>query len=72
MRQPAPRFRDDRWAYGDLHFHGQGTDNEGESGYNYRGVIRAMGAMGLDFVLATEHASDSDQILDVDYMETRF
>ena len=64
---PLPRFRDNRWAYGDLHFHGQGTDNEGELGYGYRGVLRAMGAMGLDFVLAVEHASDSDQILDIDY-----
>lgn len=64
---PLPRFHDNRWAYGDLHFHGQGTDNEGEAGYNYRGVVRAMGAMGLDFVLAVEHASDSDQILDLDY-----
>ncbi len=64
---PLPRFHDARWAYGDLHFHGQGTDNEGESGYSYRNVIRAMGSLGLDFVLATEHASDSDQILDADY-----
>jgi hypothetical protein len=64
---PLPRFGDSRWAYGDLHYHGQGTDNEGESGYSYRGVIRAMGAMGLDFVLAVEHASDSAQILDIDY-----
>jgi hypothetical protein len=64
---PLPRFRDNRWAYGDLHFHGQGTDNEGEAGYNYRGIIRAMGALGLDFVLATEHASDSNQVLDVDW-----
>ena len=53
-----PRFNDARWAYGDLHFHGQGTDNEGEDGYSYRSVIRAMGAMGIDFVLASEHASD--------------
>jgi hypothetical protein len=64
---PLPRFGDNRWAYGDLHYHGQGTDNEGESGYSYRGIIRAMGAMGLDFVLATEHASDSAQFLDIDY-----
>ena len=62
---PLPRF-DQRWLYGDLHYHAQGTDNEGESAYNYRGVVRAMGAMGLDFVFATEHASDSEQIVDVD------
>ncbi|WP_146909133.1 hypothetical protein [Arenimonas daejeonensis] len=63
---PLPRF-DQRWAYGDLHYHGQGTDNEGEEGYGYRGTLKAMGAMGLDFVFATEHASDSRQIVDVDY-----
>ncbi|HEX6099051.1 MAG TPA: hypothetical protein VF432_22250 [Thermoanaerobaculia bacterium] len=62
---PLPRF-DNRWLYGDLHYHSQGTDNEGESGYNYRGVVRAMGAMGMDFVFATEHASSSEQIVDVD------
>jgi hypothetical protein len=60
---PLPRF-DSRWLYGDLHYHAQGTDNEGESAYNYRGVIRAMGALGLDFVLAAEHASNSRQIVD--------
>jgi hypothetical protein len=60
-----PRF-DDRWLYGDLHYHSQGTDNEGESGYSYRAVAQAMGAMGLDFAFATDHASDSEQIVDVD------
>lgn len=54
------------WAYGDLHYHSQGTDNEGESGYNYRGVSRAMQAIGLDFLWATEHASASNQIVDAD------
>ena len=62
---PLPRFGSG-WLYGDLHYHSQGTDNEGESAYNYRGVIRAMGAMGLDFAFATEHASNSKQIVDVD------
>lgn len=38
------------------------TDNEGESGYAYRNVVRALGAMGLDFVFATDHASNSVQI----------
>ncbi|HEY5948811.1 MAG TPA: hypothetical protein VIV40_25145 [Kofleriaceae bacterium] len=57
---PLPRF-DDRWAYGDLHYHSQGTDNEGESGYGYRATLHAISAVGLDFVLATEHASDSGQ-----------
>lgn len=33
---------------------------------SYRSVVRAMGAMGLDFVLATEHASDSEQVIDAD------
>lgn len=62
---PLPRF-DNRWLYGDFHYHSQGTDNEGEAGYNYRGVIRAMGAMGLDFLFATDHASSSGQIVDAD------
>jgi hypothetical protein len=60
-----PRFGPD-WLYGDLHYHSQGTDNEGESGHSYRGVLRAMGPMGLDFAFATEHASNSPQIIDVD------
>lgn len=64
-REALPRFNSN-WLYGDLHYHSQGTDNEGESGYNYRGVVRAMGAMGLDFAFATEHASSSEQIIDAD------
>ena len=63
--EPLPRF-DKRWLYGDFHYHSQGTDNEGEAGYNYRGVIRAMGALGLDFVFAVDHASSSEQIIDAD------
>ncbi len=63
--EPLPRF-DNRWVYGDFHYHSQGTDNEGEAGYNYRGVIRAMGAMGMDFLFATEHASSSEQVIDAD------
>lgn len=63
--EPLPRF-DRRWVYGDLHYHSQGTDNEGESGYNYRGVVRTMGAMGLDFLFATDHASNSEQLMDLD------
>lgn len=62
---PLPRFGSG-WAYGDLHYHSQGTDNEGESAYNYRGVLEAMGAIGLSFVFATEHASASEQIVDAD------
>ncbi len=62
---PLPRFNN-HWVYGDLHYHGQGNDNEGESAYNYRGIVRAMGAMGLDFLFAAEHASDSEQIIDGD------
>ncbi len=62
---PLPRF-DAGWLYGDLHYHAQGTDNEGEAGYHNRGVIRAIGAMGVDFVLASDHASASEQIVDVD------
>lgn len=63
---PLPRFDDDRWLYGDLHYHSQSTDNEGESGYAYRAVAAALGALGVDFVFATDHASDSEQIVDVD------
>jgi hypothetical protein len=63
---PLPRFEDDRWLYGDLHYHSQGTDNEGESAYSYRAVVEAMGAMGIDFTYATDHASDSRQIVDID------
>jgi hypothetical protein len=44
---PLPRF-DNRWLYGDLHYHSQGTDNEGEAAYNYRGVLRAMGALDAE------------------------
>ncbi len=59
--RPLPRFGD-AWLYGDLHYHSQMTDNEGETGYSYRNVVRAMGAMGLDFVFATDHASNGQQI----------
>jgi hypothetical protein len=59
--QPLPKF-DASWAYGDLHYHSQGTDNDGESGYSYRGTLQAMSAMGLDFAFATDHASNSPQI----------
>ena len=62
---PLPRF-DNRWIYGDLHYHSQGTDNEGEAGYNFRGVVRALGAMGVDFAVASDHASASEQIVDAD------
>ncbi len=60
--KPLPRFGSE-WSYGDLHYHSQGTDNEGEMGVSYRGTIQAMKAMGLDFVFATEHASDSEQLV---------
>jgi hypothetical protein len=63
--EPLPRFGRG-WVYGDLHYHSQGTDNEGEAGHNYRGVVRAMGALGLDFAFATEHASSSSQVTDAD------
>lgn len=62
---PLPRF-DDGWLYGDLHYHSQSTDNEGESGYAYRAVATTLAAMGVDFVFATDHASDSEQIVDAD------
>lgn len=58
---PLPRFADN-WLYGDFHYHSQMTDNEGESGYSYRNVARALGASGMDFVFATDHASNGVQI----------
>jgi hypothetical protein len=58
---PLPRF-DSRWAYGDLHYHSQGTDNDGESAYSYRGALQGMAAIGLDFAFATDHASNSRQL----------
>lgn len=63
--QGLPRFGEN-WVYGDLHYHSQGTDNEGESAYAYRPTLQAMRAMGLDFAFATEHASDSGQVTDMD------
>ena len=50
------------WAYGDLHFHSQGTDNTGEMGYSYRSALQAMNAMGLDFAIASDHASNNTQV----------
>ena len=58
---PLPRFSN-QWLYGDLHYHSQMTDNEGESAYAYRSVVRALGALGMDFVFATDHASSSTQV----------
>ncbi|MEA3277715.1 MAG: hypothetical protein U9Q81_21010 [Pseudomonadota bacterium] len=59
---PLPKF-DDRWVYGDLHYHSQGTNNDGESAYAYRGALHAMSALGLGFAFATDHASNSRQIV---------
>ena len=59
--ESLPRFGTG-WTYGDLHYHSQGTDNEGEMGVSYSGTVQAMKAMGLDWVFATEHASDSAQL----------
>jgi hypothetical protein len=58
---PLPRFGPE-WLYGDVHYHSQMTDNEGESAYSYRNVARALGATGFDFVFATDHASDGEQV----------
>lgn len=60
--EPLPRFGAD-WLYGDVHYHSQSTDNEGESAYSYRNVVRALGASGFDFVFATDHASNSEQVI---------
>ncbi len=58
---PLPRFGKD-WLYGDLHYHSQMSDNEGESAYSYRNVVRVLGALGMDFVFATDHASGGVQV----------
>ncbi|MGD9850864.1 MAG: hypothetical protein AB7T38_06340 [Nitrospirales bacterium] len=58
---PLPRFGND-WLYGDFHYHSQMTDNEGESAYSYRNVVRVLGALGMDFVFATDHASGGTQV----------
>jgi hypothetical protein len=65
--EPLPRFGSG-YVYGDLHYHSQGTDNEGESAYAYRPTLQAMRALGLDFLFATDHASagTDGQITDVD------
>lgn len=63
--EPLPSFGRG-WVYGDLHYHSQGTHNEGESGHPYRAVVRAMGTMGLGFAFATDHASYSEQLVDLD------
>lgn len=62
---PLPRFSDN-WAYGDLHYHSQGTDNEGESAHSYRNVVYALSAIGLDFTFATDHASASEKIMSIE------
>ncbi|PHR61081.1 MAG: hypothetical protein COA43_05425 [Robiginitomaculum sp.] len=59
---PLPKFNKN-WYYGDIHYHSQGTDNDGESGYSYRSALQAMSALGLDFAFATDHASNSKQII---------
>jgi hypothetical protein len=70
--EPLPRFGTS-YVYGDLHYHSQGTDNEGESAYAYRPTLQAMRAMGLDFLFATDHASASadGQTTDIDEIFVR-
>ena len=63
--QPLPKFGAG-WVYGDIHYHSQGTDNEGESGISYRAVMQTMKAMGLDFIIASDHASSGIQLTDID------
>ncbi len=61
---PLPRFSSG-WAYGDLHYHSEGTDNDGESATSYRAALAAMKAMGIDYAFATDHASDGPQLTGV-------
>lgn len=59
-KAPLPKFGDD-YAYGDLHYHSQGTDNAGEVGYSYRESFYAANAIGLDFLLFSDHANNVAQ-----------
>lgn len=58
---PLPRFGDG-WVYGDVHYHSQATDNEGESALSFRASLAAMKAMGLDYAFATDHTSGGTQV----------
>ncbi|MDR7123012.1 hypothetical protein [Rheinheimera soli] len=68
--KPLPKF-DDSYAYGDLHYHAQGTDNTGEAGYSYREAMHAMNAIGLDWVVFSDHANNAEQVsfiaFDIDF-----
>ncbi|MEW6734761.1 MAG: hypothetical protein AB1489_25775, partial [Acidobacteriota bacterium] len=60
-----PRFANEpsgNWYYGDLHWHGQWTDSEAESGGSYWFLARAADVIGIDWSVASEHASNSTQI----------
>ncbi|MBN2543026.1 T9SS type A sorting domain-containing protein [bacterium] len=58
-----PKF--DNWYMGDCHFHTSFTVNPYEFGGTYSMVYHCARAMGVDFVTATDHASDSCIILGV-------
>ncbi|MFP4459047.1 MAG: hypothetical protein ACLFSQ_05615 [Candidatus Zixiibacteriota bacterium] len=58
-----PRFRD--WYLGDCHFHTSITDNPYEDGGRFPMIQAASRAIGIDFVMATDHASDSSTLAGV-------
>ncbi len=60
---PLPKF-DSGWAYGDLHYHSELTNNAGEQAYSFRGTLQAMASLGLDFLFATDHSSNNRRIFD--------
>jgi murein DD-endopeptidase MepM/ murein hydrolase activator NlpD len=53
LPKPGPN-----WYYGDTHFHTEYTNDPKEYGGQLTAVRDAAKAMGLDFVMTTDHASD--------------
>ena len=48
----------DKWYYGDVHYHTSFTDNPYEYGGNFAMIQKAAKAMGLDWTITTDHASN--------------
>jgi len=55
-----PKFPD--WYQGDCHFHTSITNNAYEFGGSFRMIAECSRAMGVDFVMLTDHASDSSNV----------
>jgi len=58
-----PKF--DGWFQGDCHFHTSFTNNPYESGGTFEMIHHSARAMGVDFVMTTDHASDSCYIFGI-------